>query len=181
MDAKPESKPYQWRILAPEDAVSRLLAIVQGCLSADEGSRWTVEQVVDALSAVRGSLSLKAGGILRAASAVNVDHTAPGGSIPGHSEAGGMASTPVLEPGTYDVLAVLDGLISVGVEDEVVASVADAIAHLAVTSLGALKSCGVSGAKGLAVRRVLSPQDDYPLVSVTATTKHCRNHWHASE
>ena len=183
VDAKPESKAYQWRIIAPEAVVSRLLAIMEGCLGADASTRWTVEQVVDELSAVRGSLTLQAangrGSTLRVASAVNFDHTATRTTVTSTtgSDAGmalspslpkrvlGLSSPVLTGTGTYDVIAVLDGLISVGVEDEVVASVEDAIGHLAVTSLGALKSCGVSGAKSLAARRLLAPRDDYPLVS----------------
>ena len=65
---------------------------------------------------------------------------------------------------TYDVLALLDGRASVGVDDAVVAAVADAIGHLAVTSLAVLNTCGVSGAKSLAVRRLLTRCDGRELV-----------------
>ena len=68
---------------------------------------------------------------------------------------------------TYDVLALLDGLASVGVDDAVVAAVADAIGHLAVTSLAVLNTCGVPGAKSLAVRRLLTRCDDRKLVGGT--------------
>ena len=70
---------------------------------------------------------------------------------------------------TYDVLALLDGLARVGVDGAVVAAVADAIGHLAVTSLAVLNTCGVPGAKSLAVRRLLTRCDDCELVGGTTT------------
>ena len=49
-------------------------------------------------------------------------------------------------------------------DDVVVEAVADVIGHRAVSSLGVLKSCGVAPTKGLAIRRRLTPREDYVLV-----------------
>ena len=65
---------------------------------------------------------------------------------------------------TYDTLALLAALTSVGVGDAVVAAVADVIGHTAVSSVGVLRSCGVAATKVMAVRRLLTPRDDYALV-----------------
>ena len=167
-EVKPEPKPYCWRIGASDALTSRLIAIVEGCLVADPAARWTVSRVIDALTALRRDV-----GAGTAAAASSFD-----GSLPSRysaSSASAVACTPPVAPVassgagagnsvTYDVLALLDGLASVGVDDAVVAAVADAIGHLAVTSLAVLNACGVPGAKSLAVRRLLTRCDDRELV-----------------
>ena len=179
-EVKPEPKPYCWRIGASDALTSRLIAIVEGCLFADPAGRWTVSRVIDALTALRRDVgtgtaaaasSLDGSYVSRdsAALAVSVASAPPGAPVAGSGAGAGDGVT-------YDVLALLDGLASVGVDDAVVAAVADAIGHLAVTSLAVLNTCGVPGAKSLAVRRLLTRCDDRELVGgLTAflTACHC--------
>ena len=156
-------KPYQWRIVAPDAVTSRLIGIVEGCLFADVASRWTVPQVVDALTALRRDVTTG----VAIVGAGGSDQT--GGSVTPSST---IAALPPTAPSTavdgstvtYDTLALLAALMSVGVDDAVVAAVADVIGHTAVSSVGVLRSCGVAATKGIAVRRLLTPRDDYALV-----------------
>ena len=156
-------KPYQWRIVASDAVLSRLVGIVEGCLVADPAARWTVPQVVDALTALRrdvgggvatagtGGSGHASGSVTPLGSIVAVPPTAPSTAVDGGAV-------------TYDTLALLAALTSVGVDDAVVAAVADVIGHTAVSSVGVLRSCGVAATKVMAVRRLLTPRDDYALV-----------------
>ena len=151
--AKPEPKPYQWRVTAPDAVCSRLVDILDGCLISDAAARWTVPHVIDALSALRHDV----GAGVATAVAMPSGPAAPAPPPVPLAAVDGSAMT-------YDALELLAGLTSVGVDDAVVAAVADVVGHLAVSSLGVLKPCGVAGMKGVAVRRLLTPRDDYALV-----------------
>ena len=130
--------------------MSRLLTIVEGCLIADPAARWTAQQVIDALHALNDDVSATSGRDVATAGPVVV--TPP--PIP---VSGGM---------TYDVMAIVDVLKSLGVDDEVISTVADTIGHCAVSALSVLAGCGVLAGKSLAVRRVLTPREEYALVSL---------------
>ena len=123
---------------------------------ADVASRWTVPQVVDALTALRRDVTT--GGFDSSSRVVpaGVVVAAPPVPPPASSSAGSGA--------TYDVLALLDGLTSVGVDEALVAAVADAVGHLAVSALGVLVTCGVPATKGMAVRRLLTSCNDCAMV-----------------
>ena len=77
------------------------------------------------------------------------------------SSATGVATPP---PPTYDVLDIVTALSTAGVDVAVVDAVADAVGHLAVSSLDVWVSCGVPPMKGIAARRLLAPCEDHNLV-----------------
>ena len=161
VEAKPKPKPYQWRVIAPEAIVSRLVEILEGCLVSEVVARWTVSQVIDALTVLRRDV-----GRSIVTSGAGSSSRLGGDVMPSGVAPSPPATSPVVDGGaaTYDTLALLSELSTVGVEDAVVAAVADVIGHLAVSPLGVLKSCGVAAKKGLVVRRRLTPREDYALV-----------------
>ena len=170
-DAKPEAKPYQWRVVASDAVVSQLMGAVEGCLVGDAAARWTVSQVIDTLAALRRDISAGVAGSTTGSSGGSAVSTpsatavvATGAVVPPPPPAPVPLSSAGGGSATYDVLALLEALASVGVDDAVVATVADAIGHLAVSSLGILNTCGVAGAKSLAVRRQLAHCEDHELV-----------------
>ena len=186
--AKPEPKPYQWRVIAPDAIVSRLVGIVEGCLAADAADRSTVQQVIDALTALQREVGI-GGDTMPVDALTGVGTSTASGSHLNDSEsatvmASASASGTIVaveheappdavhgDDVTYDTIELLTGLTSIGVDDAVIVAALDLIGHLAVSSLEVLKSCGAAPTKGLTltkvrrkVRRMLTPREDYVLV-----------------
>ena len=189
--AKPEPKPYQWRVIAPDAIVSRLVGIVEGCLAADAADRSTVQQVIDALTALQREVgiggdtmpivdALTGGGTSTASGSGSHPDDSEGATVMASASASGTIVTVEHEAPpdavhgddvTYDTIELLTGLTSIGVDDAVIVAALDLIGHLAVSSLEVLKSCGAAPTKGLTltkirrkVRRMLTPREDYVLV-----------------
>ena len=68
----------------------------------------------------------------------------------------------------FDALEILAGLEVVGVDAGVVAAAADAIGAAAVSTLDAVRPCGVTALKAVAVRRLLTPAEEHTLVGSVA-------------
>ena len=150
-------KGYQWRVVGTRILVPQLLGVIEGCLIPDPVARWTVPQVLEALSTLQ-----------REAAAIRLADAVGGSPKPQAPPTVVSPPVPPTSPTSavvYDALAMVDALAAVGVDDSVIDVVADAIGHLAVSTLDVLKACGVPPMKGMTARRLLTPCERFTLVS----------------
>ena len=141
--------PYQWRVAAPDLVVSRLLGIIEGCLCCSPVPRLTVPRIHDALT------SLSRG--------VDPGYLGPvGGTATTATATPPIAPSPVAIPTagvTYDVLAMVEALVIVRVDDAVIGAVADAIGHQSVSTLDVWRACGVPPMKAIEARRLITARE----------------------
>ena len=136
-----DGKPYVWAIDPVVDGTnaslfSRLLSIVDGCVTPNPIDRLTVPHLLDLLAAVQHDASLGA----------------VGGCV---SPVATAAFTPLSAAGrgtVYDVLAIVEALERLAID---AAAVVDAVGGQTAASLDAVRAAGVPFAKCLALKKTL--------------------------
>ena len=126
--------------------MSRLVAIIEGCLIADRSARWSVSNVLEALT------------MLRADAAIALSPSAVSGlsSLRTAVPPPPLPSSSLPSAVTYDVLDVIAALVDASVDLVTICAVADEIGPLTLTTLEVLRSCGVPPLKIIAARALLT-------------------------